>query len=105
VNVPVSRLLGRTVRDPDGRDVGEIEELRAEIEQHPHGNDYVVTAVEVGRHRMLDMVVSGWFVPALAKRWRERANYRRYVIPWEWLDLHDPEHPRVLRPMSELPTD
>ena len=105
MTVELSHLLRRRVRDADGRDIGEIEDLLAELEQHPHGNDYVVTSIAVGRHGVLDMVAFGWLVPDVVKRWRERAGYRRYEIPWDWWDLSDPEHPRVLRRESELPTE
>jgi sporulation protein YlmC with PRC-barrel domain len=105
VIVSLSDLVGRTVRDADGRPIGQIEELMAEIELHTEGNDYVVTEVAVGGHRMIDMIVSGWFVPDLIKRWRKLVGYRRYEIPWDWLDLRDPGHPRLLRPVAELRAD
>ena len=105
MKVELSHLVGRTVRDANGRDIGEIEDLLAEIEQHPHGNDYFVTRIAVGRHGVLDMVAFGWLVPELVQRLRKRAGYRRYEIPWDWLDLSDPKHPKLLRPESELPTE
>jgi len=30
-------------------------------------------------------------------------GYSRYEIPWDWMDLSDPEHPRALRRAEELP--
>ena len=40
-------LVGRTVRDVDGRSLGRIQELHVEIELRAHGNEYVVRAFRV----------------------------------------------------------
>jgi len=101
--ISLSDLIGRPVRDADGRKIGRIEELEAEIELHPHGNDYVVTRFDVGRVGPLDALATGRFVPQLL-RWVTRATgYVRYEIPWDLMDLRDPAHPRALRPERELP--
>jgi len=101
--ISLSDLIGRPVRDSDGRRIGRIEELEAEIELHPHGNDYVVTRFDVGRVGPLDTLATGRFVRQLL-RWVTRATgYVRYEIPWDWMDLRDPAHPRALRPERELP--
>ena len=101
--ISVSDLLGHTVRDVDGRSIGRIEELTAEIELHGNESEYVVTSVSVGRYGHLDMIATGQFVPAMVRRWMAWTGYRRHEIPWDWLDLRDPAHPRLLRPASELP--
>ncbi|MDB4884293.1 MAG: hypothetical protein JWL95_3059 [Gemmatimonadetes bacterium] len=95
--VRLTDLVGRTVRDVDGRAIGKIEELTAEIELHAEGNDYVVTGIALGRYGPLDMIASGDFVPSLVQRWRRLTGYRRYEVPWNWLDLSDPALPRLVR--------
>lgn len=93
--IPVSSLLGRRVRDAEGRSIGRIRELIAEIELHPHGSDYVVTRIVVGRFRSLDIVATGGFVPAMLQRFLNRIGYAPQELPWDAIDLSDPEHPRL----------
>ncbi|HET9797306.1 MAG TPA: hypothetical protein VFP90_04935 [Gemmatimonadaceae bacterium] len=96
-------ILGRKVRDSEGRLVGRIEELNAEIDLQADGNDYVVTSVSVGRFGALDMIATGRFVQNLVRRVARLVGYRRYEIPWDWLDFGDPARPRLLRAARELP--
>lgn len=101
--VALSDLLGRTVRDADGRKIGRIEELNAEISLEHGRSDYVVTHFSVGRFKPLDMIATGNFVQQLVRRVTRATGYRRYEIPWDWMDLGDPAHPRVRRREDELP--
>jgi hypothetical protein len=101
--VALSDLIGRPVRDSDGRRIGRIEELEAEIELHPPGNDYVVTRFDVGRLGPLDALASGRFMRQLLRCVTRAAGDVRYEIPWGLMDLRDPAHPRALRPERELP--
>jgi len=101
--VTLSDLLGRTVRDADGRKIGHIEELSAEVALGHGRSDYVVTTFSVGRFTPFDMIASGNFVQQLVRRVVRAIGYRRYEIPWEWMDLRDPAHPRALRREAELP--
>ena len=101
--VALSDLLGRAVRDADGRKIGRIEELNAEISLEHGRSDYVVTHFSVGRFKPLDMIATGNFVQQLVRRVTRATGYRRYEIPWDWMDLRDPAHPRALRPEAELP--
>ena len=101
--VTLSELLGRTVRDADGRKIGHIEELSAEIALERGANDYVVTTFTVGRFTPFDMIASGNFVQQLIHRFARAIGHRRYEIPWDWMDLRDPAHPRALRREAELP--
>lgn len=96
-------ILGRTVRDSEGRPIGRIEELNAEIDLHGDGNDYVVTSVSVGRFGWLDVIARGLFVQNLVRRVARLVGYTRYEIPWDWFDFGDPARPRLLRAAHELP--
>ena len=102
--VSLSDLLGRRIHDVDGNAIGRIEELNADVELRDGSAEYVVTSVEVGRYDAVDTIASGWFIQRLVKRMVRATGYIRYDIPWDWIDLSDPHHPRALRPMSELPT-
>jgi sporulation protein YlmC with PRC-barrel domain len=101
--VQLSDLLGRAVRDADGRRIGRIEELNAEITLERGHSDYVVTSFTVGRFEPFDVIATGNFVQQLVRRIARVTGYRRYEIPWDWMDLSDPAHPRALRPEAELP--
>ena len=96
-------LLGRTVRDRDGKSIGRIEELNAEIDLHGDANDYVVTSVSVGRFGVLDVIATGRFVQHLVRRLARLTGYTRHEVPWDWLDFGDPARPRLLRAADELP--
>ena len=100
--VSLDDLVGRVVHDVDGRRIGRIEELEAEIVLERGGNEYVVTRFRVGRWGPFDAIASGLFVQQLVRRITRAASYVHYVIPWEWVDLSDLEHPRVRRAEREL---
>jgi sporulation protein YlmC with PRC-barrel domain len=101
--VPLSDLLGRAVRDADGRKIGRIEELNAEIALERGHSDYVVTSFSVGRFEPFDIIAAGSFVQQLLRRFARATGYRRYEIPWDGMDLRDPAHPRALGREAELP--
>lgn len=93
----VEQLLGRRVRDPLGRKVGRIEELIAEI----RGTEWVVVEIHLGPGALLERLVDlSTLVPILG-RFSQRAR-RRYRLPWNQLDLTDPDHPASLVRHSDL---
>jgi sporulation protein YlmC with PRC-barrel domain len=100
--VAVHHLLGRTVRDPHGRKVGRVEELRVEIELHEQGNDYVVTEFHVGSFGAIESVAGPFFARQLLHRLGRLAPYSSHRIPWDRLDLSDPHHPKSLETVEEL---
>ncbi len=100
--VALHHLLGRTVRDPSGRKVGRVEELRAEIELHEHGNDYVVTEFHVGSFGALEGLGGPWFARQLLHLLGRVVSYRSHIIPWHRMDLSDPRHPRTLDTAEQL---
>ncbi|HXF24006.1 MAG TPA: PRC-barrel domain-containing protein [Gemmatimonadaceae bacterium] len=100
----LSDLIGRQVRDADGIKVGRIEELLARIELHEHGNDYVVVEFHVGAYGLLEGLTGGVFAQKLVQRMGSVVGYRRFRIPWEWMELSDPLHPRLNHTRAELET-
>lgn len=93
--VRIERLVGRRVRDAEGRDVGRIEEMVAEIELHEHGRDYVVRELQVGRYPVLGFVAGTSLGRGLLRTLGRGSGYARYRVPWEAMDLADPERPRI----------
>ena len=100
--VSLSDLVGRPVHDADGRRIGRIEELDAEIVLERGGNDYVVTRFGVGRWGPFDAIAHGHFVQQLVRRITRATSYVHYEIPWELMDLSDPKRPRVKCAAGEL---
>src|SRR5690242_15953926 len=81
----VEELVGRRVRDVDGRKIGHIEELIAEI----RGTDWVVVEVHLGAGALLERLVDlSTLVPVLG-RFTQRAR-RHYCLSWSQLDVTDP---------------
>jgi len=100
--VALHNLLGRTVRDPNGREVGRIEELRAEIELHDGGNEYVVTEFHVGSFGAIESLAGAHFARMLLHRLGRFAPYESHAIPWDRLDLTDVQHPTTLDTIEQL---
>jgi hypothetical protein len=98
----LSHLLGRKVHDVEGRSVGRLEELRAEIELHEHGADYVVVEFYVGAYGALQALAGWHFARHFLRLFAPLIRYKQYQVPWELMDLSDPERPRVIRAGREL---
>jgi sporulation protein YlmC with PRC-barrel domain len=87
-------LVGRKVRDSQGRFVGRIHELCAEIEQHAHGNDYLVREFHLRSIGAMEFLGGSCFVRELLHT-LHLLKTDRYVVPWDQLDLSDPAHPKL----------
>lgn len=94
----VELLLGTMVHDPDGRRLGRIEEIHA----MEHGGRLLVSEFLVGRYGVAARLTSASFVPRLVHLLGIFQRRRGYVIPWTWMDLSDPAHPRATRPRHLL---
>jgi len=96
-SVRLERLLGRRVIDAHGREVGTIDDLVAE----PAGDEYLVTHVVLTSSNRLSRLLGFLHqVPTFrALGLSRRPRIRR--IPWTWLDLSDPEHPRLLPTVTD----
>jgi hypothetical protein len=81
-------LLGKMVRDPQGAKVGRIFSVHAEID----GEDCIVREYLLGKLALLERL--GIPHPESRKPLR---------VPWDLLDLGDPERPRLRCSVDELP--
>ena len=85
----VESLIGRTLHDVDGHKVGRIEELVVEL----LGTEWSVVEVHVGVGALLERIVElSTLLPSRGALRRRLA--KRYQIPWQQMDLRDPDHPR-----------
>lgn len=100
--IRVSELVGRRVRDPDGRSIGRVEELICEIELRPDGRDYVVRELHVACVRLLGAVGGSTLIRSLVRTLGRGAGYTRYCVPWEVVDLSDPSRPTITLRRDEL---
>jgi sporulation protein YlmC with PRC-barrel domain len=86
-------LLGRKVLDPEGRRVGRILAVRAE----PAGEDCVVREYLLGTAALLTRLgISAGRLLGLP------AHREPIRVPWDLMDLKDPEKPRLTCSLEEL---
>ena len=87
--VRLDLLLGRTVVDAAGARVGKLEEVRAAR----RGDECVALQFLVGSRALLERLALEALRGSVLGRLLPRRS--RYEIPWELMDLSDPEHPRL----------
>jgi sporulation protein YlmC with PRC-barrel domain len=90
-DIRLEELLGKVVRNDFGRAVARIEDLWVE----PEGEDYVVTHYLLGPLEPWPRLVAfAGQLPTFRALGLGRKSQLR-PIPWHWLDLSDPERPRL----------
>ena len=92
-SVHVELLVGRRVRDANDRVVGRIQAIHV----RRRGHHYFVDEYHIGPAALLKTLgISAVKLVGLPS-WREPLR-----IPWQKLDLSDPEHPRLNCAREEL---
>ena len=91
--VRVQELIGRRVRDSAGKVAGRIESIRATW----RGDECLVEEFDLGAAALLERfgITAGALVGWPARRGPLR-------VPWQQLDLSDPEKPRLRCTLDEL---
>jgi len=93
----VESLLGHRLRGADGKSLGRIEEIVAEI----RGTDWIVVEVHVGKGALLERLAElTSLVPVFGPL--QRRLGARHRVPWDRLDFTDPSHPRATVRRSDL---
>jgi hypothetical protein len=91
--VRLEALIGRVVTGPGGP-FAQIEDIRVE----PEGEEYLVRSYILGPlgswSRLAALL---WELPTLRALGLGRKSRIR-MVPWELIDLADPEHPRLVEP-------
>jgi hypothetical protein len=85
----VEHLLGRRVLDLEGKVVGRLEELHAEMVD----GELVVTEFHIGAGALLERI--GEFVTQLPFLRHIPWSRHMYRVPWQQFDLSDPVHLRL----------
>ena len=97
----VELLLGRRVVDPDGASVGRIEEIVADFVE---GGECVVRAYLVGRHALVERLGGGRLTAGLVRLLGGGRGWEARAVPWDAMDLRDPQRPRCTVRRAELPS-
>ena len=88
--VNVELLIGRMVRDAEGKKIGRIEELLA-VEQ---GDELVISEYHIGTYGLFERLSAYHVGVGLIRFLGARAHVKDPKrIPWQELDLSDPEKP------------
>ena len=96
--VNVELLIGRKVYDANGKKIGRIEEILA-VEK---GDDLVVSEYHVGTYGLFERLSVYHFGVGLLRFLGARAHVKEpRRIPWQELDLSDPEKPVLLSPQAK----
>ena len=91
-------LLSKQVVDATGKSIGRIEEVRAEQQ----GDEWVIQDYLIGTPALLERL-SAWTIGlAILRLMGARKLQGGYKVPWDKLDLSDPEHPRLSCTLEEL---
>lgn len=96
--VHLELLLGKCVFDSTGKSVGRIEEVRVQQQ----GDEWVVQEYLIGTAALLERL-SAWTIGlAILRLLGARKIYSGYSVPWNKLDLTNPEKPCLLCALDEL---
>ena len=97
--VKLELLLGIRVVDVNGERVGRIEEVLADRD----GEELLVTHYLVGRYGLFERFSIYHVGIGLLRYLGSRSHSEHpHRIPWDKLDLSDPEHPRLTCSVDEL---
>jgi|ERR1043165_3059223 sporulation protein YlmC with PRC-barrel domain len=96
--IHVELLVGRRVRAMNGWVIGRLEEIR--VKQESRGA--FVEEFLTGSYGLLERLAALSIGRAILKAFGARR--KSYRIPWDQLDLSDPEKPRLRCEVSELRT-
>ena len=92
-------VVGRRVVDRDGERVGRLEEARVER----RNGEFVIVEYFVGRYGFMQRFsIRGFGYRLMSLLGARGVHPHAHCIPWDKLDLSDPEHPRLTCRVDEL---
>lgn len=91
-------LLGKQVFAINGRPIGRLEEVRAELNARGY---CFVTEFLIGSYAVLERL-SAWRMGRAILRTLHLRRSEVYRVRWEQLDLSDPRRPRLVCEVEEL---
>jgi hypothetical protein len=96
--IAVEALLSKKVLDPSGKSAGRIEEIRAT----PADDALLVYQYDLGPAALLERLAVGLRALPLLRKVGLAPRHRGRCVPWEKMDLSDPQHPRITCAREEL---
>jgi sporulation protein YlmC with PRC-barrel domain len=91
-------LVGRRVFGLNGRSIGHLEEICAELSE----GECLVTEYLVGAYAVVERLAALSIGRAILRLFGATKKHEGYRVPWDKLDLTDPERPRLLCSVDEL---
>ena len=91
-------LIGKQVFALNGRPVGRVEEVRAELNARGH---CFVTEFLIGSYAFLERLAA-WRMGRVIMRTLHVSGKQGYRVRWEQLDLSDPRRPKLACEVEDL---
>jgi sporulation protein YlmC with PRC-barrel domain len=91
-------LLGKRVLGLNGKPVGHLEEIHAEL----HQGECFVEEYLIGSYAMFERLAALSIGRTILKFFGATKKHEGYRVPWNKLDLTDPERPRLVCPVKDL---
>jgi sporulation protein YlmC with PRC-barrel domain len=96
--IRVELLLGKKVYAINGKRVGRVEEVRAELRR----GECFVEEYLVGSYAVFERLAALSIGRALLGKFSAYKEHGGYRVPWDKLDLSDPARPRLRCHVDEL---
>jgi hypothetical protein len=94
----VELLLGMQVHDINDRPIGRLEEIIAE----PSDEDFVVVEYHLGALGLLERLSATVIGNALLRPFDFKERSSGHIVPWDKLDMTDPDHLKLRCTVAEL---
>ena len=91
-------LIGKQVFAQNGRPVGRLEEVRAELNARGY---CFVTEFLIGSYALFERLAA-WRMGRVVLRTLRVGRREGYRVRWEQMDLSDPRHPQLTCEVNEL---
>lgn len=98
--VNLELLIGKRVRALNGKSIGHLEEIRAELIR----GECFVEEYLVGAYAVFERLAALSIGRPILKLFGATRRHRGYRVPWDKLDLTDLARPRLLCKVEELKT-
>ena len=98
--VQVELLVGKRVYALNGKRIGHLEEIRVELKE----GECLVEEYLVGAYAVFERLAALSIGRAILRLFGATRKHEGYRVPWDKMDLTEPERPRLLCAVGELKT-
>jgi sporulation protein YlmC with PRC-barrel domain len=96
--INIELLLGKRVLALNGKSIGRLEEIHAEL----HQGECFIKGYSVGSYAVLERLAALSISREILHLFGATRRGRGYKVPWNKMDLTDPKKPRLLCSVQEL---